>query len=93
MQHAHVATDAHERADDGYPYNPHSDYYAAYRDSSANSTSPHDAYNDTNSGTNISETEFQGQAAKVQGFFNVMVRVLEPGEERALATMFRTLSN
>ena len=68
MQRAHVATDEYERADDGYPYNPHSDYYDVYRDSSTNATSPHDTYNDTYSNANLSETDFQGQTTKDKDF-------------------------
>ena len=29
-QHAHISTDEYERADDGYGYNPSSDYYDTY---------------------------------------------------------------
>ena len=37
-QHAHVSTDDFERAQDGYAYNPSSDYYQTYAEAYAEET-------------------------------------------------------
>ena len=63
---AHVSTDEFERAQDGYPYNPNSDYYQAYNEAYAEENKQYD------------DTTAEEQSP---GFFSVMMRVLdEPGE-------------
>ena len=72
-QQAHVSTDEFERAQDVYAYNPQSDYYQAYSEAYADESKQ--AYDDTNGGEE-----------QVQGFFSVMMRVLDEPGESALAT-------
>ena len=63
-QQAHVSTDEFERAQDGYAYNPHSDYYQTHAEAYADESKQ--AYEDTN-----------GEEELVPGFFSVMMRVLD----------------
>ena len=73
-QHAHISTDEYERADDGYGYNPSSDYY--------------DTYNQEGQAYNSNAYEYKEE--EQPGIFNLMVRVLEPTEDKAMVTAFRS---
>ena len=67
-QQAHVSTDEFERAQDGYAYNPNSDYYQSYAEAYADESKQ--AYDDSNVGDE-----------QVPGFFRVMMRVLDEPRE------------
>ena len=73
MQQANVSTDEFDRAPDGYPFNPPSDYYRSY--------SGDQAYAQDYVGEFAEHQEEQEALAEEEPtYFNLMVRVIGPGE-------------
>ena len=66
-QRANISTDEFEAGEDGYPYNPNSDYYDSYS---------------TNSGDHYEE--------KQHGVYNLMIRVLNEHEDKALVATYES---
>ena len=68
MQQAHMSTDEFDVANDGYPYSAQSDYYHTYTENTG------DEQKDAQVGS-VSDAD------GTQGFFSLMVRVLDtPGD-------------
>ena len=72
MQQAHVSTDEFDQAYYGYPYFQQSDYYDSYAEPTVDELKQERV-----------EHEPNGEAS--QGFFSVMVRVLDSSEELVMA--------
>ena len=72
VHHAHVSTDEFDRASDGYPYYPHSDYYQAYAE-------------DCEEEKQQSVEESGAGEHGTQGVFSLMVRVMDNSTECAVA--------